>query len=247
LIFRQGVTLAHISRKELKKDEFRESFAHGAEAVRSHQQLTFYLVLAAILIAGGFYGWKTYTERQTVKASAVVDDAMKDFQARITAPGEPTQPGELTYIDEKLKFTNSSKKFADVAAKYPRTRPGQLANYYEALSLERIDKNDDAKKLLQGLSNGSDQEFASLAKLELASLDDRSEQPDEAAKLYLQLLAKPTILVPKPVVLLALAEHYAQSNPSEATKYYGQIKSDYPGTPIAQQADQELALLPGKS
>ena len=55
------------------------------------------------------------------------------------------------------------------------------------------------------------------------------------------------MLVPKPVVLLGFAEHYSQTNPSQAAKYYSQIKSEFPGTPIATQADQELALLPGKS
>jgi len=47
--------------------------------------------------------------------------------------------------------------------------------------------------------------------------------------------------------MLALAEHYGQKNPTEAAKLYAQIKSEYPDTPMAQQADQELALLPGKS
>jgi TolA-binding protein len=46
--------------------------------------------------------------------------------------------------------------------------------------------------------------------------------------------------------MLALAQHYSTSNPAEASKLYAQIKSDYPDTPIAEQADQELALLSGK-
>jgi TolA-binding protein len=61
------------------------------------------------------------------------------------------------------------------------------------------------------------------------------------------LIAKPGVLVPKPVVMLALAEHYSQKNPAEAAKLYAQIKSEYPDTPIANEADQELGLLPGKS
>jgi predicted negative regulator of RcsB-dependent stress response len=239
--------LAHISRKELKKDEVRETFAQGAEAVLSHQQLTMWLIVAALVIAVGFFGWRTYSERQTVRASAAFDDAMKEFQARVISPGEPAQPGELTYADDKTKFGDAAKKFGDVAAKYSSTRPGQLAKYYEGLSFERLSKNDDAKKLFQELAASGNEEFAAMAKLELASLDDSIGQHDEAARLYQQLLDRPTVLVPKPVVLLALAEHYSQTNPSQAAKYYGQIKSEFPGTPIATQADQELALLPGQS
>jgi predicted negative regulator of RcsB-dependent stress response len=239
--------LAHISRKELKKDEVRETLAHGAQAVLSHQQFTVYLLIAAVLAALGAFGWRTYVQRQTVKASAAFDDAMKIFQARVLASGETPQPGELTYKDERMKFSESAKKFADVAAKFPRTQPGRLAGYFEALSLEKLDKNDDAKKLLRGLAGGGDEELAAMARFALAQLDDRTGEADEAVKLYRQLIAKPTVLVPKPVVMLALAEHYHQKDPSEAAKLYGQIKSDYPDTPIAQQADQELALLPGKS
>jgi len=56
------------------------------------------------------------------------------------------------------------------------------------------------------------------------------------------------VLVAKPVVMLALAEHYRDKNPTEAAKLFNQIKSEYPNeTGIVQQADQELALLPGKS
>jgi len=47
--------------------------------------------------------------------------------------------------------------------------------------------------------------------------------------------------------MLALAEHYGTKNPTEAAKLYAQIKSEYPDTPIASQAAQEMALLPGQS
>ena len=237
----------HISRRDLKKDEVRETFAHGADAVLSHQSLTAYILLAAIVIALGIFGWRTYAERQTVKASAAFGDAMKTFQARVRAPGEPAEPTEVTYVDQKNKWADAAQKFHDVAAKYPRTRPGQLANYYSGLSLERIDRYDDAKKALQAAVDGGSDDYAALARFELAQLDDRTGQGDEAVKIYEQLIAKPAVFIPKSVVMLALAEHYSQKNPAEAAKVYGQIKTEFPGTPMAQQADQELALLPGKS
>jgi predicted negative regulator of RcsB-dependent stress response len=246
--FVRGAHLAqHLSRKELKKDEVRDTLAHGADAVLSHKQLTLYILLAAVVVALGVFGWQTYTERQTVKATAGYDDAMKTFQARIRTASEPAQPGETTYIDEKNKYSDAAQKFAAVNQKYGHTRPGQLAAYYAALSDEKLGKNDEAKKWLQGLSESGVEDFAAMARFELAQLNDRMGQGDEAVKLYQQLIAKPVVLVPKPVVMLALAEHYGAKNPAEATKLYTQIKSDYPDTPIADQATQEMNLLPGKS
>lgn len=236
----------HISRKELKKDEVRETFAQGAEAVLSHQKLTIYLLAAAIVLALGFFGWKTYSERQTVKASAALNDAMKVFLARVRAPGEPADPSEVTYVDEKNKYADASQKFGSVAMKYPRTRPGQIAGFYAALSLEKIGKDDDARKWLQGIADSNSDDLSAKARFELAQLDDRAGRSDEAEKIYQQLMAKPGVLVPKPVVMMALAEHYATKNPAEAAKLFAKIKTDYPDTPMAEQAEQELALLPGQ-
>lgn len=234
----------HIPRKQLKKDEVRETLAHGAEAVLSHQQVTLYILIAAIVVALGVFGWKTYTQRQTVKASAAFDSAMKVFQSPVGAP--PT-PGEVFYANDEQKFTATAQQFSGVASKYPRTHPGQLARYYAALSFEKLDKTADAKKGLQELAKSSDEDVAALAQFELAGIDDRTGQDDEAVKLYQGLIAKPSVLVPKAVAMMTLAEHYSQKNPSEAAKLYSQIKSEYPDTPMAEQADQALALLASKS
>lgn len=239
--------MAHISRKELKKDEFRETLEHGAEAVLSHQMGTIYLLIAAVIVSGAIFGWKTYSQRQTVKASAAFDDAMKTFQAPIGTTGMPPIPGQPIFNDENSKFTAAAPKFEDVTKKYSHTRPGQLANYYAGLSLVRLGKDPEAKPWLEAAANGSESDFASMARYELAQLDDRTGQREQAAKIYQELMAKPTTMVPKPLTMLALAEHYGQKNPVEAAKLYAQIKSEYPDTAIATQADEEMALLPGKS
>jgi predicted negative regulator of RcsB-dependent stress response len=236
--------LAHIPRRELKKDEVRDTFERGAEAVLSHQQLSLYILIAAILIAGGIFGWRTYTQRQTVKAAAGFDDAMKIFQ---TPLGAAIAEGQPSYTDPVKKFTDAQAKFGEVAAKYPHTRPGELSRYYVALSYEKLDKNAEAKAALNGLTGSSDDETAAMAKFELAGLDDRTGDADNAEKLYKTLIDKPSVLVPKGVVMLTLAQHYAPKDPNQAAKLFNQVKTDYPDTPLAEQADQALALLPGKS
>ena len=89
---------------------------------------------AALIVALAVFGWNSYARRQTAKASAALDDALKIFQARIRVGGEPTDPTEITYLDEKNKYTDADKTFIAVAGQYGRTKPGQMARYYAALS-----------------------------------------------------------------------------------------------------------------
>ena len=239
--------MAHISRKELKKDEIRETLQHGAEAVISHQRVVG-TILGVALVAGlAIVGWRFYSERQTVKASAALEGAMKVFQARIRAAGEPAEAGEVTYVEEKNKYADAAKKFSEVARNYPRTRPGQVARYYTALCQEHLDRYDDALKTLKELESSGNEELVSLARFQQAQIYDRTGKADEAVKLYRQLADKPTVFVPKALVLLALADHLSKSNPQEATKLYDQIKKDFPDSSVADEADKRLAMVGPKT
>ena len=237
----------HISRKELKKDEIRETLAHGAEAVISHQRMLSTSIGAALLVALAVLGWRYYSERQTLKASAALEDAMKVYQARIRAAGAPADPGEVTYVEEKNKYEDAAKKFSEVARNYSRTRPGQVARYYEALSQARLGRYDEAQKTLKDLEGSADAQFAALARFQLAELYAKTGKSDEAIKLYRQLADKPALLVPKAVVLLALGDQLRNSNREEAAKLYNQIKKDFPDSTVAQEADKRLELLAPKT
>jgi predicted negative regulator of RcsB-dependent stress response len=233
----------HISRKELKKDEIRETLSHGAEAIFSHQRDIWSYGGVALLIVLVVLGWRFYTQNQTAKGAVALADAMKVYQARIRTAAEPAQPDEITYLDEKNKYGDAVKKFVDVANRYPRTRPGQLARYYAALSLERLGRYDEAENNLKALQSSRDESLSALARFKLAQVYDESGKGSQALQLYQQLADKPTLFVPKPVVLLALADHYSSSDPTQAAKLYNQVKSEFPDTQAAQEADQRLQLL----
>jgi predicted negative regulator of RcsB-dependent stress response len=235
----------HILRKDLKKDEIRETFVRGAESVASHQQLLWIVIGAAIVVALAVFGWNSYTQRQTAKASAALDDAMQVFQARIRAPGESAEPGELTYVDEKNKASDAERKFLEVASQYGRTRPGQVARYYAALCEILLKDFPDAEKNLMQLNSGTDDNLAGLARFQLAGVYDQEGKSSQAVDLYNQLSDKPSVFVPKPMVLLALADHYRKTDPAQAAKLYNQVKQQFPDA--AEQADQGLELLNAKS
>ena len=69
------------------------------------------------------------------------------------------------------------------------------------------------------MAGGKDEDVSSMARFELAQLDDRMGQGDEAEKLYQQLMTKPGVFVAKPVVMLALAEHYGQKIPRKQQSF----------------------------
>jgi predicted negative regulator of RcsB-dependent stress response len=235
----------HILRKDLKKDEIREKLVSGVESVASHQQAVWIVLTAALVVALAVFGWSSYSRRQTSKASLALDDAMKTFQSRIRAPGEAADPVEISYQDEKNKFADAEKKFLQVAGQYGRTKPGQVARYYAALCGAQLKNYGEAEKNLSQVISGGDENLAGLAKFQLAEVYQQENKGPQAADLYKQLSDKPTVFVPKPMAMLALADYYRKTDPAQATKLYNQVKQEFPGA--AEEANQGLELLNSKS
>jgi predicted negative regulator of RcsB-dependent stress response len=236
----------HISRKELKHDRIKETIEHGAEAVFSHSQLALIVVIALLLVALGYGGWRFYFDRKTAEATSAFDLALKAYQGRIGTPN-PADLSEPVYPDEVSRVKDASQKFASVAEKYSRTNPGKLARYYSALCLEDLERHNQAIEELKRISNGGDKELAAMAQYQMAVIYSRTDRPADATKLFRALADKPTALVPRPLVLLELAGLLRKTNPQEATTIYQQIKKEFPDSAIAEQAERGLDMLSPKS
>src|SRR5271169_6860736 len=243
----RGLVTEHISRKELKQDKVRETFEHGAEAVLSHTRVASIALLALILAASAYLGWKFYSERQTGQAQVALDEAMKIFNAPIAVPGQPTLPGEIAYPDAAKRAQDAQPKLAAVALQFPRTNPGKLARYYSALCLMDLDRLNQASEELKGLDTGSDKELAALAQYQKALIAERTGKSEDAVKILRTLSNSGSVLVPKPLVLLELAGVLRQSDPKQAASVYEQIKKDYPNTTVADEADRGLGTITPKS
>jgi len=236
--------VAHISRKELKQDKFRESLEHGAEAVLSHRQFAAAAIVLAVLVALGAFGWKMYVDRRAAKASAALDEAMKAYNAPTRTSGQPVDPGELSFADDSARLGDALQKFQKAATGYPRTNAGRMANYYAALCFMDLGQLNQALEELRRLENGSDKELAGLARFQTAQIYRRTDKQDEAIKLLREIADHPTLLVPKPMVLLELAAELQRKNVQEAAAIYNQLKKDYPGSAISDQAQRALDELP---
>jgi predicted negative regulator of RcsB-dependent stress response len=235
--------VARLSRKELKKDEIRETLAHSAEAISSHQKLVYSIVIPALIIAIGFLGWKYYQRTQDAKASAALSGAMLAYNGTVKSLGQPPIPGMPAYANQKIKFEDASKELLAVADRYPRTPAGEMARYYSAVCLAWLGRTPEAEKQLGQLQSARGRGIADLARFELAQLYDRTGKGNLATPIYQQLLAKPSPFVPKPLVLLAFGDHYSKADPKRAAKLYEEVKSEFSGTGLAEQADKRLQML----
>ena len=174
------------------------------------------------------------------------DQAMKAYQGRI-GPPNPSDPGEPTYSDEGARSQDAFNKFSKLAGTYPSTNPGKLARYYAALCLEDLERHNQALEELKKISGSSDKELAAMAQYQMAVIYARTGKMDEAVKLLRVLADRPTVLVPRPLVLLELAGALRNSNPKEAANLYQQIKKEFPDSTITDQADRGLESIAPKS
>lgn len=245
---RHGAAVSeHLSRKELKQDKIRDSIEHGAEAVYSHGRLTGVIILIALVVGGSVGGWRIYNDRKTVEATAALDVALKAFNGRIRTANETVEPGELVYSNEAARAEDATVKFSAVADKYPNTNPGKLARYYAALTLEDLERHNQALEELKKISGGSDKELAAMAQYQTAIIYSRTGKTADAIKILRALADKPAVLVPRPFVLLELARQLRQSNPQEAASIYQQIKKEFPDSSISEEADRGLDSISPRS
>jgi len=231
----------HISPKELKRDRFVETVVQAEEYAFAHARNMWIAVGAIAFVLVAVFGWRFWSAQQAQKASVAFEAAMKTYEARLRAPGEPEEPGEVTFVVEKLKYQDARKKFDAVAAGYSLTQQGTMARYYSALCSIHLDETDKAGAELRSLAGGGNAEVASLAKLSLADMAAQAGKTDDAAKILADLIDHPTVLVPKARAQMVLAGLYRKSKPAEAAKLYEQVKKDYPDTPLSEEADRRLS------
>jgi predicted negative regulator of RcsB-dependent stress response len=236
--------VAHISRRELKTDEFRDSLESGYEFLSEHKRTIWQVAIIVVVAACAVFAWRYYTSRQSAQAGAAYADAIQIYNTPVQGSTQAPMPGQETFPSDAAKYQAAEKALGKVATQYGGTRYGQMARYYAAVSLEHVGNYKDAVNWLQPMTRRGDAHFQALAKFELAHVYEKMGKPQQAVTLYQQLLKNPSVFVPKPLVLLALGDHYQTlKNTTEAVKYYDQIKSEYPNTGLADQANQRLQML----
>ena len=237
--FSGALSLARLTRQQLKRDEFAVWVESVQEFFLQHQEVlikgSVAVVIAAALGIGGFL----YVSGRQDSASNAFTAALTAFHAPVGSAAQPTPQGPQ-FNTSAEKFQAAMKQFYEVGSRYSWTAQGRFARYYAALCQQELGNAPEAEKELNDLVRNRDHEVAALAKMTLAGIYESSARNDEAEKLYRDLVDHPTNTVPKATAELALANLYQRIKPPQATVLYQQIEKEYPGTAAGEQASKML-------
>jgi len=203
-----------LTRKELKSDKFALEVQHSVEYVAEHRrQLVRWGAIAAVvalLIAAGFV-YRGYERRVRQEKLAA---AMLIINATI---GEAPSPYVLSFPTQADRDKAYDKAFTELAAKYPGTDEGLVAEFYLGTHAADQGKVDEAARYYKVVADASGP-YSSLAKLSLAQIYAAQGKLADGEKLIQSVIDHPSELVSKEGATIALARLIAPTDPARARK-----------------------------
>jgi len=114
--------LAHISRHELKQDQFRTTYDEFEDFVKSHYKELATVAGIVIVVAGLAVGLKQYQERREAEASEALGVGLKTFRAYVgEMPQSALMPGLQTFPTAQEKYKKAQEQFQEVITKFAST------------------------------------------------------------------------------------------------------------------------------
>jgi predicted negative regulator of RcsB-dependent stress response len=235
--------VARLTRKELKSDKFALEVQHGVTYVSEHRQMLIRwggIGLAVVILAVAFF---VYRNHERVVRQEALHQAMQIQNATV---GQQTGNQYLiTFPTEDARVQAAVKAFTEVAAKYPGTQEGSLAEYFLGTNAADAGNYAEAGRHFNKVLDFGNDNFSSLAKLALAKADASTGKLGEGEKLIQSVIDHPTDLVSKDEATLALGELLAKSDAQRACKLLIPLRSS-PRGPISKTAINDASDIPCK-
>jgi tetratricopeptide (TPR) repeat protein len=241
--------VAHISRHELKADQLRTTFEEFEEYVKTHYREIATVAGLVIVVAGLAGSLKFYQNRREAEANELLGTALKTFRAYVgAAPQGSVLPNFQSFPTARDKYKKAQEQFQEVVQKYsrvPAPKAVAVARYHVGLCQAFLGDHDAAVKTLQEAARESDRNIASLAQFALAGELVKAGKIDEAAKIYQEIVARPTSAVPEATAKLALADAYRATQPAKSRQIYQELEKKFDSdVAIAQVLKEQMASLP---
>ena len=234
------------TRHQLKHDEFQEKMEVLQVFAEEHLKQIILVGIAVIVVVGAVWWMKSYYARQESAANTELQAAITTFHAYVGSSQQASQMGATaSFPTAKEKYQKSLAQFSEVVKNYPHTKAADYALVQMGICQSMLGNEKTAIKTLQDAGKQSDSEIASQARFALAGVLAKTGKVSEATKIYQNLAAHPTTMVPRATALLAMADAYRTTQPKRAREIYEQVQKEYGSDAmIADSLKQQLATLP---
>lgn len=210
-------------------DALAARLADSEDFVRRNRNVLLGILLAVVVVVGGFFGYNYWKGQQDAQAQAAMFRAVDNWEADSLKPA--------LQGDGKLPGLNR------VASEYSGTKAGNLASFYAGVALLKQGKFQDAYNALDKFSS-DDYLVQSRAYSLMGDAQLELNKPKEAADLYAKAADHNANEYFTPGYLLkqGVALEVAKDNDG-AVKAYDRILDDYATSQEAAEARQAKARL----
>ena len=217
-----------LTRKELKSDRFALEVQHSIQVVSDHrQQLTRWGTVAGVVIilVVAFILYRNH--EHSVRQEAL--HAAQQLQNANIGPQPPQNEYSINFPTQAERDKAVNKAFTELAAKYPGTDEGLIAEFFLGTNAADQGKLPEAEKRLKQVADSSGP-YSSLAKVSLAQVYAAEGKLADGEKLLQSLIDHPTSLVSKESATIVLAELVQSKDPQRARKMLEPLRSNPRGS-----------------
>jgi predicted negative regulator of RcsB-dependent stress response len=235
-----------LTRKEIKRDEFRAAFGRSVEYAESHVRTIVYAVAGVLLLAVLAVAAYFYLGHRRQGANQALAAATKVYQAPIAAIGaKPDDSSEPSFPTEAARRARAKELLEKVREDFRLADAADVAGLYLAQIAADEGRLDEARKLWSDfVDEHGDSMLASEARLNLIDLDRKQGKAEQVVKELQAMLEKGDSPLPQDVVLNELGKTLEQlRRPQEAIQSYQRILDEFPQSPYRQEAEQRVSTL----
>ncbi|HYU31676.1 MAG TPA: tetratricopeptide repeat protein [Thermoanaerobaculia bacterium] len=236
----------HLTRKEMKRDDFATAVGRGMEYAESHVRTLLLGLGVVALLAVLFVVGRIFLGNRGEQANEELARAMKVYQAPVDATSpKPDDPKSPSFPDATARRNRAKQLFETVQSDYGRTDAADMAGLYLAQIAAEEGQLDKARELWTRFVDDNPKNIlAGEARVNLMHLDRQQGKSEDLAQRLKAMMEQDEPGLPKDVVLYELATTQEQlGRKQDALQSWRKLTEEYPESAYRTEAQRKVDAL----